>query len=107
MKPSFGEYNEGYGAALLCSICGGNCLHHERVEVFECGEDEQQGIHVSVAEGAAIVNTSMQGNPSKRRHGLSIHLWCENCSAKSVLTIAQHKGLTLIDFNKTSQTTDI
>ena len=34
MQPLFGQYDEGYGAELLCPDCGGNYLHHERVEVF-------------------------------------------------------------------------
>jgi len=99
MQPSFGSYDEGYGADLLCPQCGSHNLHHEKVEVFECGEDAKHGVHIIVAEGKAEMDTSLTGNPSRRRHGLNIHFWCENCSAKSILSISQHKGSTLVDLN--------
>ena len=101
MQPSFGDYNEGYGAELLCPKCGSNYLHHNTVDVFECGEDANHGVHVTVADGQAVINGSLSGNPSSRRHGLNIYFWCEGCSAKSVLSISQHKGATLIDLNYT------
>lgn len=97
MQPTFDQYFEGYGAELLCPSCGNNYLHHDRVEVFERSEDETQGLHVSVSEGKATLDNALSGNPSARRHGLSIHFWCEGCSTRSVLNIAQHKGNTFID----------
>lgn len=105
MQLSFGDYNESYGAELLCPNCGFNYLHHDKVEVFECGEDANHGVHVTIADGKSVMDTSLIGNPSRRRHGLNIHLWCEGCSAKSVLSISQHKGVTLVDLNY-SETTD-
>ncbi len=98
MQPTFENYEGGFGADLVCPACGGTYLHHERVEVFERNEDERSGLHVAVADGQALVDTALEGNPSGRRHGLSIHFWCEACAAKPVLTIAQHKGNTLVDF---------
>jgi hypothetical protein len=50
-----------------------------------------------VGAGKASIDTNLAGNPSIRRHGLSVHLQCENCSKVSVLTIAQHKGETFVD----------
>ncbi len=101
MQPNFGNYGEGSGAELLCPKCDLNFLHHDKVEVFECGEDAKQGVHVTVTDGSAITDTSLEGNPSLRRHGLNVHFWCESCSAKSVLSISQHKGVTLVDLNYT------
>ena len=98
MQPSFGQFDDSFGAELLCPSCGGNYLHHEHVEVFERGEDEEKGLHISVAHGKTTVDGSMVGNPSKRRHGVLIHFSCEACSAKPVLCISQHKGNTLVDF---------
>jgi len=98
MQPSFSVYHEGYGAELVCPSCGGNCLHHDRIDIFERGEDQDQGIHVLVAEGQGTFNTDLAGNPSARRDGLSIHFWCEDCSAKPVLTIAQHKCNAFVNF---------
>lgn len=97
MQPKFDQYHEGYGAELICPACGGNYLHHERVEVFDRGEDQEQGLHVSVNDAEVSIDTSLAGNPSARRHGLSIHFSCENCDAKPVLHVAQHKGNTFVD----------
>lgn len=91
MQLKFGDYNEGSGAELLCPKCGFNYLHHDSVEVFDCGEDATNGVHVTVSDGIAKMDTSLTGNPSRRRHGLNIYLWCEGCSAKSVLSVSQHK----------------
>ena len=101
MQPNFVSYNEGYGAELLCPKCGSNYLHHEKVEVFECGEDASHGVHVTVIDGKAVTDSSLTGNPSRRRHGLNVHFWCESCTAKSIFSISQHKGVTLVDLNYT------
>ena len=97
MQPTFNPPGNGYDAELLCPSCGGNFLHHDRFEAFECNEDQESGIHVVVECGKATINQSLAVNPSGRRHGLSIHFWCEGCSAKPVLTISQNKGNTLLD----------
>ena len=98
MIPKFGEYHEGYGAELICPSCGFNYLHHEKVEVFERGEDATHGVHVTVADTKATCDTSHEGNPSARRHGLKIYFSCEGCAAKPVLSLSQHKGNTYVDF---------
>lgn len=98
MIPTFSEYQEGYGAELVCPSCGFNFLHHDKVEVFERNEDAPNGVHVTIEESKATVDTSLQGNPSSRRHGLKIYFWCEGCEAKPVLSISQHKGNTYVDF---------
>jgi hypothetical protein len=97
VQPVFRNYSDGYGAELECPNCKGMYLHHEAVRVFECGEDEKDGLHVTIRDGEVAVDRNLSGNPSKRRHGLSIHFGCEMCDAKPILTIAQHKGSTLID----------
>jgi len=104
MQPQFNPPHNGYDSELLCPSCGGNYLHHGRVEVFERAEDEDKGIHVSVEDGKAIIDTSLTNNPSARRHGISIHFSCEGCSAKPVLTFAQHKGNTFVDFKQSNET---
>lgn len=91
---------------LICPSCGETTLHHGKVEVFSRdGEDSQTGRHV-VVESNGWVNTdnSMGRNPSLRRDGILIHFWCECCADKSVLSIAQHKGATLIASGIVSET---
>ena len=93
-----GDYTEGYGAELICPACDGTHMHHERVEVFEREEDAVVGLHVTVADMQVTTDMSLEGNPSRRRDGLAIRFWCEECGGKSLLTISQHKGNTYCDF---------
>lgn len=82
---------------LLCPNCGFGYLHHEKVDVYERGEDATDGLHVAI-RGSAKVDRNMKGNPSSRRDGLRIHFSCEGCSVVSFMTIAQHKGQTYLAF---------
>lgn len=106
MKPEFDQYHHGHGAELLCPSCGFNYLHHDRVDVFERSEDATQGLHIAVEEGGLSVGTSLKGNPSGRRHGITIRFWCEGCKATPVLSIAQHKGNTYVDFTHSGEPND-
>ena len=94
-QPRFRQ--DGYDSVLLCSACGGEYLHHSKVEVFERAEDEQTGLHVTAGVGPPTVDRDMARNPSSRRHGLLINFWCEYCSAITILSIAQHKGITCLE----------
>lgn len=98
MIPKFDSYSERSGAQLQCPGCGEITLHHDKVDVFERGEDEKNGVHVLVSNGKAEFDIALDGNPSDRRNGLTVRFWCESCDAKPVLSISQHKGLTLVDF---------
>lgn len=98
MQPRFNPPEGGYDAELLCPNCGDTHLHHEQVEVFERNEDETTGLHVVVEAGKVTIDRRLAGNPSGRRHGLRIYFWCEGCSARPALTLAQHKGNTFVDF---------
>lgn len=83
---------------LLCPKCGEDNLHHGRVHIYERPED-QPWVRQTVIEDDAInssVAIGSTGNPSRRRHGLAIEFFCEQCGDVGELTIAQHKGQTLI-----------
>jgi len=96
----FESYHEGFGSNLMCPYCGYNYVHHEEIEIFDRCEDEKAGLHVKIdADGAASIDMDLHNNPSPRRHGLAIKIWCEGCDAKSTLTFVQHKGMTYIDIN--------
>jgi hypothetical protein len=111
MVPVFETYlGDDYGI-LTCPACGFNYLHHEAVEVFARDEDDEEGLHVRVATGDAMppngirgqtvaIGRALAGNPSGRRGGVAIRFWCEGCHAHPVLTIAQHKGHTLVEMRK-------
>ena len=98
MEPTFQSYVEGAGAELKCPSCNSNALHHEKVEVFDREDDETEGLHVVVSDGKVTTDSNLAGNPSRRRNGLSISFWCEDCNVKPVMEIVQHKGSTFINF---------
>lgn len=83
-------------ATLECPCCGSSYLHHAAVHVFSrLEEDSPRGLHATITEGAAIhTDTNLRHNPSRRRDGLRIEFWCEECDAKPWLDVAQHKGVT-------------
>lgn len=39
-------------------------------------------------------------NPSSRRHGVTVRFGCEHCRGLSQLSIAQHKGSSIIKMEK-------
>jgi hypothetical protein len=85
------------GGQLICPSCGNIYLHHDRVEVFEREQDMRAGVHVIVAGGKLEHDDNLTGNPSPRRHGLTVHFRCEDCSVRSRLNILQHKGSTYLE----------
>jgi hypothetical protein len=106
--------DNGLGLALKCAHCGGTNLHHDEVVVFERREDALEGTRVMVAgvdrqedSGAGLfprvtVDASTLGNPSARRQGVHVGLWCEQCGQRSSLSIAQHKGETYLECVRSS-----
>lgn len=108
-----------YGTELVCANCKSPddtpFLHHFKVEVFDRKEDAETGNKTTVfcdpmpptedkdgyLDYAAPVNSveiskSLDGNPSARRGGINIHLWCELCHGITVVKILQHKGQTFV-----------
>jgi hypothetical protein len=83
---------------LTCPCCGNSYLHHDKVVAYERHEDATRVLRIEVDGGGAklewVANDSR--NPSSRRNGLCIEFYCENCGNRSELTIAQHKGETLL-----------
>ncbi|WP_157598946.1 hypothetical protein [Tateyamaria omphalii] len=90
MVSSFGE------TTLHCPACDGFYLHQGRTEVFNRGEDENEGTHVVIEGDNVQTNRDLAGNPSSRRHGLTIHFTCENCPAEVQMHVYQHKGNTFV-----------
>jgi hypothetical protein len=86
---------------LVCPHChdSHSCLHHGVLTVYHRREDESRLTRIGVRNGSALierVDSDGSGNPSSRRDGLAIHFYCELCDLSSELTIAQHKGQTLL-----------
>ena len=85
----------GEGEKLLhCPRCDGSYTHQGEVNVYERGEDDTAGTHVRVLGEDVQIDRKLAGNPSMRRHGLTIAFDCESCSGGFLLDIYQHKGNT-------------
>lgn len=89
---------------LHCPTCGENYMHHTYVKIYERFPYEDSPsvvLHVNgVKEGKFVTHEgpSNSRNPSMRRDGIRIGFWCEHCEHHIELTIAQHKGFTLMEF---------
>ena len=94
---------------LNCPYCQNLNIHQTKVEVFDREEDREDETHTVVEYKRAerTVPTGLikfnaenvkKKNPSDRRQGLLITFYCETCDDIPVLAIAQHKGLTYIDW---------
>jgi rubredoxin len=92
---------------LDCPACGGNYLHHLGIMYYNRNEDSKTGDFVVLSKTTENrlkvtqeTNYSMAYCPSPRRDGMEIFLYCECCSAKSILAIFQHKGQTFIEWKE-------
>jgi len=83
---------------LDCPACGNGCLHHGEVVVYDRVEDDPVTLVTRVGMGTKTEITNGKGNPSSRRHGLTIEFSCEHCSANPVLELQQHKGSTYLSW---------
>jgi hypothetical protein len=63
-------------------------------------EDDLSLLRLTISTGGTVTKATVAsdeaGNPSECRHGLAIRLACEHCGGWSELTLAQHKGFTLM-----------
>ena len=90
--------------SLLCPTCQQPYIHHTYVKIFErhLHEDGPSAvIHVNgFKDGKFVTHESSNSarNPSMRRDGIRIGFWCESCEHHIELTLAQHKGFTLMEF---------
>lgn len=87
---------------LTCPVCKDeeSNLHHSDVNIFNREENAEKGTHVRVQGSKVTINDELTGNPSKRRNGITMKIWCEQCDAESIFAIVQHKGLTMMGWEK-------
>ena len=87
------------GTALVCPSCGSPFTHQGTVEVWNRDEDEdREGVTVATDGATGIVAAGH--NPSDRRRGVRVWFECEVCPVKFAVTIAQHKGQTIMGFER-------
>lgn len=90
---------------LLCQHCGYDYMHQFEVQVFERGEDQANGLAVTV-NGHVTVHKKVghkDGNPSYRRQGVRILCWCESCVNVTAIHIVQHKGVTYLEAHRSDR----
>jgi hypothetical protein len=79
-------------------------LHHGAVAVFDRGEDEAEILETRARDDGSVLVHRVPAygseNPSARRHGLAIGFECEDCTYRGELTVAQHKGATLVGWRR-------
>src|SRR5262245_43534829 len=86
---------------LSCPSCKENELHHYMVTIYGRTEDAPHTQVIEIADRGILercMDSDECGNPSLRRDGVAVRFWCEHCDVISEMTIAQHKGLTLLDW---------
>ena len=83
---------------LTCAGCGGEWLHHFRIEVYQRVTEDGAGLRCTIDDDGTSKwrRDDMTNNPSSRRDGVRIILRCELCDAITALTIRQHKGQTIL-----------
>jgi hypothetical protein len=84
---------------LLCPKCGGEHIHHKRVAVFDRLYEDAPTHAILAGQASVSFQTgpwAESNNPSSRRDGVAIKFWCEDCQSLFALTLAQHKGQTLL-----------
>ena len=97
-------------AVLECPHCPNEIesyLHHGKVTVYARHEDAPLVTITEVSNGVAHtkeLDSRCSGNPSFRRDGVAICFECEFCGRTSELTIAQHKGQSLLAWRGTEWT---
>jgi hypothetical protein len=103
---------------LLCPNCGGEYIHHMEITSYDRKEDDVHTLKTQIIgfdhpdngpmdpikeDFSSVVSNIVESsgeNPSSRRSGLVVSFYCELCPALTELTIAQHKGLTQVQWRK-------
>jgi len=87
----------------VCPTCENTYLHQGAVHIFTRDADSSETGTLVTSEGFGTTTNSkapMVNNPSRRRDGLSIDMDCETCGPVGRLTVYQHKGQTLIGWQR-------
>jgi len=91
----FDQANNKYG--LHCGNCGESNLHHYQTEIFNRSEEDSDiGNHIIVGDQTTVSDSNMKGNPSTRRDGIAVRMWCEHCDSETTMEVSQHKGSTYL-----------
>jgi hypothetical protein len=89
----------------VCPTCGHNYLHQGKVVVCNRRGEDAPGIAVTVENQDVKMEPLDNAGFMGRRDDLTIFFFCESCcgperEATHMLTIHQHKGLTLVRWHE-------
>ena len=87
----------------LCPKCGETYTHQGAVHIYNRNAEDALVGRYTFCDGnktIAVQDGLMADNPSRRRNGLSVEMECEVCGPVGRLTVFQHKGQTLIGWQK-------
>lgn len=93
----------GRAPRVCCAHCGSEQVHHSRVTVFNRNrkrEDASSGLRVVIEGQQCRRYANQRDNPSDRRDGVTVELWCEQCPGVSELRLAQQKGVTFLELHR-------
>ncbi len=96
------EFEKGDEQVVLCPSCGQRNLHQGRVEFWN-GHDFTSGLGFKAVVEHDIVKVEADVKTSDsmwRRQLLRINFSCENCPARPVLFLGQHKGTTYMGWEE-------
>lgn len=86
------------GKAIFCPKCKGANLHQVKVVSEFRFHEDSDGVRTIVTPKGTSTTYQESDTMSNRRDNMYIHFTCENCEASPVLSIIQHKGSTLINW---------
>lgn len=99
-RETYPRIDRPHSNALLCPCCGFNYLHSGKVVVYDRGEDAEIGCATTVDDGMVTQTPDLAGNPSARRHAVTVEFTCEGCGGWDDrpirLALYQHKGCTYL-----------
>ena len=98
MRPVTLDYDSNSIPELVCPQCGNPNLHQGVVRVYSRDEDWPSRLTQVDLNGNVTQIANAVGNPSDRRHGLTIAFECEHCDLLADLAIWQHKGVTFVEW---------
>lgn len=91
-------------ACLCCPSCHERYIHHTYIKIYQREHEDapSQLQQINPLDKPKLLGQKpyfSDRNPSLRRDGIRVGFWCETCDDHFELKIAQHKGLTLVDFD--------
>jgi hypothetical protein len=110
LRLEFEEDNDfwpGYEMNVKCPGChepNGNHIDEISAEVrYDDAPIRQVKLALTSGELSTVQTDDTLGQHSRRRHSVTLKMWCEFCCGEFDISFAQHKGATLVTIDKTGE----